>query len=294
MANILEQKVLLEGNSGDVNEDNTSINETVVIRFDSDIIDSVEAIQLSGFFIGNSHIDNDFLSIEAISANAFSGREWLFDIAYSSKQTTNNSSSPDEQAYKPIIGHGTWTYQRVVTQDKQTGLDITNKAGEPFDSPIIEEIACPTISVTVRKNSAGMKNIEKIGSINNTAFKLVGIDIPKYCAQLSDYQVNLAFDSDGDSFFENTFVFKLNFNKSKSTGATIGFIAEIANTGFKAKDSEGNLFELKDSNGNEYTVPTFLSEDGSSATESPNYLQFVVNDLENFSSLNLPTRYPQY
>lgn len=293
MANVIEERILLDSNTGDSSDNNIVITERVYIKFDSVVTDSMDAITSAGYEIGQSHRNRDFISLESISGEALTGSEWYFTHTYSSNQTKNNVSSDSPLDYKPTIDHGIWTYQRVVTKDKENGNDIVNSAGDPFDSPILEEIACPTLSVTVRKNAPNMQNIEKVGSINSEAFKLVSVDIPKYCAQLADYRVNLNQDQDGFFYYENTFIFKLNFNKSKETGDTIGFKTEVANTGFRRLNTEGVKTDIK-LDGVELSVPAFLTEDGSDITDTPNYKQFVVNDLEDFKTLNLPTRYPQY
>ena len=140
-----------------------------------------------------------------------------------------------------------------------------------------------------------MEIIQNIGSINSVAFTLVGIEIPKYCAQLSDYRVDRNQDQDGNAFYTQTFEFKLNFNKSKDTGDTIGFKAEVANVGFNYTDGT-KLQEIKIQN-SPVTTPQFLDATGGYSTTSPpapNYIQFVINDLFNFKTYNLPTRYPNY
>ena len=287
---ILKKECLLDGATGSSNFKSSVLEEKYYILYDVVAFDSSEAIINSGFFVGQAHPNNSFFSLQTIDVEAVSGQEWIISLTYTTLQTDNNGSDID---FKTDVNFGKWTYQRVVTKDKETGEDVVNSAGEPFDSPIVEEIACPVISVTRRKSSPNMEIIELVGSINSRAFVLVGIDIPKYCAQLSDYRIERGQDQEGNGFYTQTFEFKLNFNKSEDTGERIGFVAEVANTGFRVKKPNDQFANIL-YQGEPITSPAFLTEDGTSGTKTPNYKRFVINDLEDFSSFNLPTRYPNY
>jgi len=286
---IQDKYCLLDGASASSNYNESVLEEQWYIKFDSVANDANEVIRQSGFLVGEEHPNNVWFSLESIDAEAMSGQEWVISLTYTTRQTDSNGSDVD---FKTDVQFSKWTYQRVVTKDKETGADVVNSADEPFDSPIVEEIACPVISVTRRRSAPNMELIQKIGSINSGAFTLVGIDIPKYCAQLSDYRIERGQDQDGNGFYTQTFEFKLNFNKSEDTGQIIGFKAEVANTGFRVKkgDDYANILYQ----GEPITAPAFLTADGTSGTNTPNYKQFVINNLENFSSFNLPTRYPNY
>ena len=289
---ILEKKCLLDGANGSSTTESTELSETWYIKYDEVASDASVAISHSGFFCGLEHPNNVWLSLQSIEADSISGQEWVISLNYTTEQTNINNGEGDVN-FKTDVQFGKWTYQRVVTKDKETGDDVVNKAGEPFDSPVVEEISCPVVSVTRRKTAPNMEIIQNIGSINSVAFTLVGIEIPKYCAQLSDYRVDRNQDQDGNAFYTQTFEFKLNFNKSQDTSETIGFKAEVANTGFrvsKGADKYANItYE-----GQPITSPAFLNDDGTRATSTPNYIQFVINDLFNFKTYNLPTRYPNY
>ncbi|MAR18299.1 MAG: hypothetical protein CML44_02895 [Rhodobacteraceae bacterium] len=289
---ILEKKCLLDGANGSSTTESTELSETWYIKYDEVASDASIAISHSGFFCGLEHPNNVWLSLQSIEADSISGQEWVISLNYTTEQTNINNGG-DAEDFKTDVQFGKWTYQRVVTKDKETGDDVVNKAGEPFDSPVVEEISCPVVSVTRRKTAPNMEIIQNIGSINSVAFTLVGIEIPKYCAQLSDYRVDRNQDQDGNAFYTQTFEFKLNFNKSQDTSETIGFKAEVANTGFrvsKGADKYANItYE-----GQPITSPAFLNDDGTRATSTPNYIQFVINNLFNFKTYNLPTRYPNY
>jgi len=291
---ILEKKCLLDGANGSSTTESTELSETWYIKYDEVASDASIAISHSGFFCGLEHPNNVWLSLQSIEADSISGQEWVISLNYTTEQTNINNGG-DAEDFKTDVQFSKWTYQRVVTKDKETGDDVVNKAGEPFDSPVVEEISCPVVSVTRRKTAPNMEIIQNIGSINSTAFTLVGIEIPKYCAQLSDYRVDRNQDQDGNAFYTQTFEFKLNFNKSKDTGDTIGFKAEVANVGFNYTDGT-KLQEIKIQN-SPVTTPQFLDASGGYSTTSPptpNYIQFVINDLFNFKTYNLPTRYPNY
>jgi hypothetical protein len=291
---ILEKKCLLDGANGSSTTESTELSETWYIKYDEVASDASIAISHSGFFCGLEHPNNVWLSLQSIDAESISGQEWIISLNYTTEQTNINNGG-DAEDFKTDVQFSKWTYQRVVTKDKETGDDVVNKAGEPFDSPVVEEISCPVVSVTRRKTAPNMEIIQNIGSINSVAFTLVGIEIPKYCAQLSDYRVDRNQDQDGNAFYTQTFEFKLNFNKSKDTGNTIGFKAEVANVGFNYNDGT-KLQEIKIQN-SPVTTPQFLDATGGYSTTSPptpNYIQFVINDLFNFKTYNLPTRYPNY
>ena len=291
---ILEKKCLLDGANGSSTTESTELSETWYIKYDEVASDASVAISHSGFFCGLEHPNNVWLSLQSIEADSISGQEWVISLNYTTEQTNINNGG-DAEDFKTDVQFSKWTYQRVVTKDKETGEDVVNKAGEPFDSPVVEEISCPVVSVTRRKTAPNMEIIQNIGSINSVAFTLVGIEIPKYCAQLSDYRVDRNQDQDGNAFYTQTFEFKLNFNKSKDTGDTIGFKAEVANVGFNYTDGT-KLQEIKIQN-SPVTTPQFLDASGGYSTTSPptpNYIQFVINDLFNFKTYNLPTRYPNY
>lgn len=292
---ILEKKCLLDGANASSTTESSELSETWYIKYDEIADDASNAISHSGFFCGEEHPNNIWLSLQSIDAESISGQEWILSLNYTTEQTNiNNIDNP--QDFKTDVQFSKWNFQRVVFQDKETGLPVVNKAGELFDKPLIEEISCPIVSVTRRKTSPNMEIIQNIGSINSTAFNLVGITIPKYCAQLSDYTIDRGQDQDGNAFYTQKFEFKLNFNKSKDTGETIGFKAEVGNTGFNYLDSNNKLAEITIKN-SPVSVAQYLDSTGGYSTVSPpepNYLQFVINNLYDFKTYNLPTRYPNY
>ena len=199
---IQDKYCLLDGASASSNYNESVLEEQWYIKFDSVANDANEVIRQSGFLVGEEHPNNVWFSLESIDAEAMSGQEWVISLTYTTRQTDSNGSDVD---FKTDVQFSKWTYQRVVTKDKETGADVVNSADEPFDSPIVEEIACPVISVTRRRSAPNMELIQKIGSINSGAFTLVGIDIPKYCAQLSDYRIERGQDQDGNGFYTQTF-----------------------------------------------------------------------------------------
>lgn len=299
--NILEKKCLLDGVGGSSSTKGTELNESYYVKFDEVLTNASDAIIGSGFFCGDAHPTITALSLATIDAESISGQEWILNLNYSTEETDDNSSSGGGAGggtdFKTDVNFGKWTYQRVVSQDKETGDPIVNKAGEPFDTPVVEEISCPIISVTRRKTSPNMEIIQNIGYINSQAFSLVGIDIPKYCAQLSNYTIERFQEQDFTAYYIQTFEFKLNFKKSKDTGETIGFKAEVANVGFNYEDENGGPLKEILINNSPVTTPQFLDENGrysSTNRPAPNYIQFVVNDLFDFKTYNLPSAYPRY
>ena len=300
--NVIEKKCLLDGVGGSSTTKGTELTESYYVKFDEVLTNASDAINNSGFFCGDAHPSIVELSLANIDAESLSGQEWILNLSYSTEQTNDNESSGGGGAgggtdFKTDVQFSKWTYQRVVAQDKETGDPIVNKAGEPFDTPVVEEISCPIISVTRRKTTPNMEIIQNIGYINSEAFTLVGIDIPKYCAQLSNYTIERFQEQDFSPYYIQTFEFKLNFKKSKDTGNIIGFKAEVANTGFNYEDENGGPLKEILINNSPVTTPQFLDVNGGYSQTNrpaPNYIQFVVNDLFNFKTYNLPTRYPNY
>ena len=160
---IVDKYCLVDGSSASSTYNESTLEEQWYIKYDTVASDPNEAIRNSGFLNGEEHPNNVWFSLQSIEAEAQSGQEWIISLTYTTRQTDINGSDVD---FKTDIQFSKWTYQRVVTKDKETGADVVNSAGDPFDSPIVEEIACPVVSVTRRRTAPNMELIQKIGSIN--------------------------------------------------------------------------------------------------------------------------------
>ena len=134
---ILEKKCLLDGANGSSTTESTlNFQETWYIKYDEIATDASDAISHSGFFAGEEHPNNVWLSLQSVDAESISGQEWIISLSYTTEQTNiNNVDNPED--FKTDVQFSKWTYQRVVTKDKETGEPVVNKAGEPFDSHLL-------------------------------------------------------------------------------------------------------------------------------------------------------------
>ena len=298
MANVLTSVCRLDGMSASRANDATELSESYYITFDAVVNDAVDAITSSGYEIGQDHPNYTSLNLATITANPIKGDEWLFDLSWTDNQTRSSSSATPAQ-FKALIDYGSWSYQRVVEVDKDTGDIIENTAGEKFDPPPLETITYPTISVTVRENTPNINFVEDVGSINDASIDIVGITVPPFCGMLADYKISPVTDPvTGVVRYNNTFTFQLNFNKEQKPAdppaATIGFKTQIANVGLnEIIGGVGDPQQIQDGNLQPVNTPQFLDANGA-VNRDPNYLTFVVNDVIDFSTFGLPTTYPSY
>ena len=305
MANIIEQYWLKDGLDTEMDDSGLITHrESCIIKYDEIVTTGPEAISSSGFEIGQEHRSNINLFLnEGIQANPIgedTGAVWRYDLVY----TTNgfNISIDGEDNNRVEVNTGSWTYSAVVEVDKETGDPIETPAGDPYDPMPEDIIAAPILIITKRENSARIDNLENVGSINRSGIRIAGLNLPKYCAMLADYQSNPVIDDRGNLTFRNTYTIKGLYKKNKS-GQVIGFKQEVLARGFNEINSEGVKTEIivktpKDSDDLSQgydDVPTAeplkLSSTGS-VTDTPYYQEFVIHDLYDFSNFNLPSSYP--
>ncbi len=284
-------------------------NESCRLVFDEVVTTVSEAITFSGFRSGQVHRTSGhmFLNNE-ISATVDSdsnGSSWVFDLSYSTRSYESNSNDP--VVYRPKVSISKWTYTRTVDFDKLTDLPIELPTGEKYDPPLMEQISAPIIHVTVRENSSNISRIADIGSINNAAISICGIDIPAYCGMFDDYTTEPSYDEEGYLTFLNTYAIKCKFLKSK-TGVKIGFMVEALAASFNQKVN-GELLEItvksittaadpgadppvtEVSEQVPVATPQMIDENGE-LTDTAYYQYWVPQDLISFSGFGLPSSYP--
>ena len=287
-----------DGTSASRANDATQLSESHFITFDVVVNDAVDAINSSSYSIGMNHPNYTSMKLEGINATPHSGTEWFFEITWTDNQTRSSSSATPAQ-FKALIDYGSWSFQRVVEVDKDSGDIIQNTAGEKFDPPPLETITYPTISVTVRENTPNINFIEDVVSINDASIDIVGVTVPAFCGMLADYKISPVTDPvTGVVRYNNTFTFQLNFNKEQKPAvppaATIGFKTQIANVGLnEIIGGAGDPQQIQDGNQQPVNTPQFLDINGA-VNRDPNYLTYVVNDVIDFSTFGLPTTYPSY
>lgn len=306
MANILSTYWLKSGLQGTKTSEAITQTEVVIVVFD-EIVETVpDAIAAAGFQEGQPHrtFENLYITgdISAEIEDADNAKVWRFELNYSTK---GFSLSVNDNERRVTVKSGTWTYSQAVEVDKETGAAIENSAGDPYDPKYIEQISSPVIIVTKRENSPKMDRIPLIGSINNAAVTICGIQAPKYCAMFSDYQSEPSYDEEGYLTFLNTITIKFKFNKNVS-GDEIGFKIEALNAGFnkkvggvKEEITVKTLQNPDEADPSKWTyeyvpvaTPQELDKDGDITGAIPSYKEFVVHDLMNFQTLKLPTAYP--
>ena len=120
---ILEKKCLLDGANGTSTTEATELSETWYIKYDEVATDASIAIGHSGFFAGDEHPNNAWLSLQNIDAESLSGQEWIISLTYTTEQTNvNNSDNPDD--FKTDVQFSKWTYQKLVKKIKKKHVFI--------------------------------------------------------------------------------------------------------------------------------------------------------------------------
>tara|TARA_R110002167_G_scaffold256475_1_gene462848 strand:+ start:1062 stop:1988 length:927 start_codon:yes stop_codon:yes gene_type:complete len=307
MAQVSNTQWLKDGLGGSQNDDGIiEHSESVIITFTDFVTNTVEAIADSGFRAGQRHRSNNSLVLQAGFSAAVhdddNAKVWVFDLEYST--VGFNSTSVEDDTYTPEITFGTWTYSRVVSSDKETGLAIQLPTGEPYDPQFEEQVSSVLMHITIQEYAANLDRINQIGSINDSEIRIGGVTLPKYCAMLADYKPKPFRDSEGYLTFKNTFAVKLKFFKNKA-GDEIGFKLETVAASFNELVN-GALQEITvktRSNPDEsdpakfkydyvpVATPQFIDEAGAK-TNTPYYQEHVVHDLASFRAFGLPTNYP--
>tara|TARA_R110002020_G_scaffold175493_1_gene367397 strand:+ start:13795 stop:14706 length:912 start_codon:yes stop_codon:yes gene_type:complete len=279
-----------------------SQTEVAVVVFDTTPVSGLDAISQAGFYSGMPHRIMSWLAIEDGSLQAetiHGGDEWAISATYSIKGATASKSDTDLTSYRTEVVPFSWSYQRVVSIDKETGDAIENSAGDPFDPPFMEVVPNIGWRITMRETSANMSRCFSVGSINNASFQMLGLTIPKYCAQLSNFTPVPQYDEFGNFFSLNTYEVKWNFNESKEkANLKIGFKQEVLNAGYNALKTANDLTTIarRYLNNEPCVTQQKLKDDGTPelTKDTADYLQFVVNDLADFSTFGLPLNYPSF
>ena len=300
MAQVLNIFYLGDGLGGDVDPTTGQItqNETAIVIFSEPVRTVPQALKEGPFKPGKEHRFDRSMQLDGnIQANKTSednATSWTFQLTYKTL-TLGSTTARDDENYRPVVKPGRWTYSRVVDRDKETGEAFLNPAKDPIDPLPVEQISSPLLRITLKEYSANMQRLNFVGSVNNAAIRIAGVDCPKYCVMFDDYIPEPYTDEEGILTFNNTFIVKLKFFKNKD-GQEIGFKLEILNQGFNFLD--GGIkkeFQVEDADGNMQPVatPQLLDENGE-PTDTPTYTERLPFDLQDFSQFGLPNEYPIY
>ena len=289
----------IEGMSAEKSANSQSQTEIAIAIFDTAPANGIDAIAQSGFKSGMRHRTMTWLSIEDGSLTAQpmdSGKEWEISAKYSAAGSVNNSSDNIEEFRNKVVPFN-WSYSKVVTNDMETGEPIETYAGDPIDPPYMQVVPNIGWRVTLRETNANVQRNFLVGSINNAQFTMLGISVPKYCAQFSNYTPDPRYDSDSNLYFLNTYEIKLNFALSQDRTTRIGFKPENISAGFNqlkvASDKTGGTNRIYGADKQPVTKMVKLGENGQ-VTDTAVYQQWVINNLTSFASFGLPTSYPSF
>lgn len=289
----------IEGMSAEKGADTQSQTETAIVVFTIAPATALEAINLSGFRQGMSHRIMHWLSIEDGSLTASpmdSGLEWEITAKYSSQGSKVNYSDELEEFRTRVIPFN-WSYTKVVTNDKETGDPIETYAGDPIDPPFMQIVPNIGWRITLRETNANVQRNFLQGNVNNATFQMLGIKVPKYCAQLSNYIPNPQYDEDGTLYFLNTYEIKLNFALAQDKKTRIGFKSEVLSAGFNqlkvADDKTGGTNRIYGQDRQPVNRMVKLGTNGQ-VTDDAVYQQWTINDLTSFSAFGLPLNYPSF
>jgi len=301
MAQILNIYYPVEFIEGSISNTSQEERESAIVEFDEVLASATDAITQGNFFSGMPHRIMSWLAIEdgSLSAEPYDdyGLAWKIDATYSIKGATANKSDRNNDVYRPEVVPFNWTYEKVVTHDKETGLPIENPAGDPYDPPFVELVPCIGWRITLREGSANMLRCYDIRAINESEFTMLGVTIPKYCAMFSNYTPVPQYDQFGNFFSLNTYEIKWNFAFNKGRTERIGFKEEVISVGFNqlkvANDKTQGTNRIYGEDDQPVTVPRKLGENGR-ITDTPYYQQWVTKDLIDFSQFGLPIIYPSF
>ena len=218
MAQVLNVFYLKPVDGGQDSEGQITQNEQVIVEFTEGVNTVKEALKSGPFKIAQIHrfdiLDGD---IDCSVLGESNNKEWLFNLTYNTISIKSSSQARDDQDYRPEVKPGRWTYSRVVERDKETGEAFLNPAKDPIDPLPIEQISSPLLKITIKEYSANMQRLSSVGSINDAFVRIAGVNCPKYCVMLDDYNSVPYTDEKDILTFMNTFTVKLNFFKNKVT-----------------------------------------------------------------------------
>ena len=124
---------------------------------------------------------------------------------------------------------------------------------------------------------------------------MLGQSIPKYCAQLYNYEPDPQYDAEGNFFSLNTYDVRWNFALDQTGNTRIGFREEVLAAGYNelktAGDKSAGTRRLYGDDLEPISTPAKIGANGK-ITTTPYYQKWVVDDLTNFAAFNLPTNYP--
>jgi hypothetical protein len=275
--------------------------EQCIVEFSAPVTNIIDAFRISGFLPGSPHREKQELLLnqdtDADVHDDTNAAFWIFDLSYTTRPLQSSSAVNDDE-YVPEVSFSKWSYPVVVDRDKETNVALKNTAGDPYDPLPVTQVSAPILHITVKEFSAHLERIPLIGSINSANIEIAGVSIPQYCGMLDDYQPEPYYDEEGHLTFKNRFSIKLKYFRNEA-GQTIGFKLESLQAGFN-QIVDGDKVEIRVADPEAPTdrskdvpvaEPQLLDQNGA-LTETPYYVENVIDDLYDFGLFNLPTAYP--
>ena len=252
----------------------------------------------SGYEIGDQNPDATGSIIDSIDIEAEDTLNFIVTVNYIPRQVSAVNSG-NLQTGQVEVQFNTWYSTKVVEYDTVDSSPIANSAGDAPNPLPVRQVPNDEIVIVRRESSFNLSRTQDKGKINSSAFTLVGVSIPQYCAMLSDYSFTVIYDEDNNVDGYNVrYAFQTNYKKNFS-GAIIGFKLELLDAGFNklttANDQDTSTPIL--SNKSKIAPATAVKLDGSGqvltgANPTPVYYEKVADDVVNFTGYGLPTSWP--
>lgn len=205
---------------------------------------------------------------------------------YASDQSGQETEDPNPLLRPADI---TWRFQTVerVAEKDINDVPIQNRAGDAFDPPLMETdylLVCE-----IRRNVASHSPADALAKMNTTndaSVTIAGVTVGAGQALMREYSAERAYEN-GVTFARQTF--EILFSES--------FDREVANVGYYFIDgSDGDKRKrFLDDEGRPDDIPRFIQQgagSGDDAAGVANYLTFQTKESSTWSSLNLPTTFP--
>jgi hypothetical protein len=118
--------------------------------------------------------------------NSYSGI-WNVSVDYAKSETTTIEGGEEDPDFVSKVTARSWDVSESTVDlvcDAETGVSITNAAGDPFDSIPQRTISAPKVAFSRKESRSPAILIALNGTINKSAVKVLGIDFPAYTAKL--------------------------------------------------------------------------------------------------------------
>ncbi len=224
--------------------------------------------------VGNQHPTATNLRVESVNPQQDPDhpRVWVVRVRYA-----NNVGSLDPPNDNPLLRPSQVSYDYIESEEPIytdiNGNAIASSAREPFDPPPTIDVLDPV--VVIERNEADFnfaQAFDYTGAVNTDTFfgAAAGKALMHKITATSGFENNIAFWR---------VRYEIRFRDD-------GWAKKILDHGYLAL-SGGKQVRIKDDNGRDKPVTTYLNGSGVAAT-TPTFLSFTVRKQRNFAPLNLP------